>query len=134
MVIPNLQQIPARNKELGPRIRALFLPDSDQEQWGSFDYSQQEPRLVVHFASLIGEGYAGSKELIKAYEQEDADFHQAVADMASIPRSQAKTINLGIMYGMGINKLAKELGIPKVDAEAISVTIQTKSSICSKTS
>jgi DNA polymerase I-like protein with 3'-5' exonuclease and polymerase domains len=123
---PNLQQIPARNKELGPRIRALFLPDSDQEQWGSFDYSQQEPRLVVHFASLIGEGYAGSKDLIKAYEQEDADFHQAVADMANIPRSQAKTINLGIMYGMGINKLAKELGIPKNDAEAILLQYKEK--------
>jgi DNA polymerase I len=71
-------------------------------------------------------GYAGSKELIKAYEQEDADFHQAVADMANIPRSQAKTINLGIMYGMGINKLAKELGIPKVDAEAIVLQYKQK--------
>jgi DNA polymerase I-like protein with 3'-5' exonuclease and polymerase domains len=115
---PNLQQIPARNKELGPLIRSLFLPDEGC-RWGSFDYSQQEPRLVVHFASLIGEGYEGTQELIKAYEQEDADFHQTVAEMANIPRAQAKTINLGLFYGMGINKLSRELGISYEDAQSI---------------
>lgn len=115
---PNLQQIPARNKELGPLIRALFLPDIGCK-WGSFDYSQQEPRLVVHFASLIGEGYEGTQELIKAYEDEDADFHQTVAEMANIPRAQAKTINLGLFYGMGVNKLSRELGISYEDAQNI---------------
>jgi len=48
---PNLQQIPARNKDLGPLIRSLFIPESGCD-WGCFDYSQQEPRLVVHYASL----------------------------------------------------------------------------------
>ena len=48
---PNLQQIPARNKDLGPKIRSLFLPENGCK-WGCFDYSQQEPRLVVHYASL----------------------------------------------------------------------------------
>ena len=115
---PNLQQIPARNKELGPLIRSLFLPDEGCK-WGSFDYSQQEPRLVVHFASLIGEGSQGTQELIKAYEEEDADFHQTVAEMANIPRAQAKTINLGLFYGMGINKLSRELGISYEDAQTI---------------
>ncbi|NDB28912.1 hypothetical protein EB151_05105, partial [archaeon] len=114
---PNLQQIPARNKEFGPRIRSLFLPD--KQNWGSFDYSQQEPRLVVHFSSLVEGGYPGVDTLIKAYEDEDADFHQTVADMANIPRSQAKTINLGLFYGMGTNKLSRELGIPKEDAQEI---------------
>jgi DNA polymerase I-like protein with 3'-5' exonuclease and polymerase domains len=113
---PNLQQVPARNKDLGPRIRSLFIADNDC-RWGSFDYSQQEPRLVVHYASSIG--FAGSGDLIKAYEEEDADFHQTVADMAGIPRSQAKTINLGIFYGMGKNKLSRELGIDKQQAEQI---------------
>ena len=47
---PNLQQIPARNKELGPMIRSLFIPEQDCK-WGVFDYSQQEPRLVVHYAA-----------------------------------------------------------------------------------
>jgi DNA polymerase-1 len=48
---PNLQQIPARNKDLGPRIRSLFIPE-EGHTWGCFDYNQQEPRLVVHYASL----------------------------------------------------------------------------------
>ena len=113
---PNLQQVPARNKDLGPRIRSLFIADKDC-RWGSFDYSQQEPRLVVHYAASIG--FAGSDDLIKAYQDEDADFHQTVADMAGIPRSQAKTINLGIFYGMGKNKLSRELGIDKQQAEQI---------------
>ena len=107
---PNLQQVPARNKEFGKQIRSLFLPD-EGTKWGSFDYSQQEPRLVVHYASSVDSGFEGSFELIKAYETEDADFHQVVADMADIPRSQAKTINLGLFYGMGAAKLSRELGI-----------------------
>tara|TARA_R110000796_G_scaffold65155_3_gene150611 strand:- start:1778 stop:3652 length:1875 start_codon:yes stop_codon:yes gene_type:complete len=107
---PNLQQVPARNKEFGKQIRSLFLPDKGT-RWGSFDYSQQEPRLVVHYASSVDSGFEGSYDLIKAYNEEDADFHQVVADMAEIPRSQAKTINLGLFYGMGAAKLSRELGI-----------------------
>jgi hypothetical protein len=49
---PNLQQIPARNQNIGPRIRGLFLPD-EGEQWASLDFSQQEPRLAVHYASRL---------------------------------------------------------------------------------
>ena len=115
---PNLQQIPARNKEFGKQIRSLFLPD-EGKQWGSFDYSQQEPRLVVHYASSVDDGFEGSYELIKAYNDDNADFHQVVAEMADIPRSQAKTINLGMFYGMGKNKLALELGINIDQANAI---------------
>ena len=115
---PNLQQVPARNKEFGKQIRSLFLPD-EGTKWGSFDYSQQEPRLVVHYASSVDSGFEGSFELIKAYETEDADFHQVVADMADIPRSQAKTINLGLFYGMGAAKLSRELGIDTDAAKAL---------------
>ena len=110
---PNLLQIPARNKELGPRIRSLFIPEEGC-QWGCFDYSQQEPRLVTHYASL--DGLYGVDEVLDAYNDGEADFHQIVAEMASIPRSQAKTINLGLFYGMGKNKLQAELGISKEDA------------------
>jgi len=113
---PNLQQVPARNKELGTKIRSLFKPDSGL-QWGSFDYSQQEPRLVVHYASSIG--FPGSDKLVEAYEKENADFHQTVAEMAGIPRSQAKTINLGIFYGMGARKLSNELGIETDEAKLL---------------
>ena len=110
---PNLQQIPARNKDLGPRIRSLFLPE-EGHQWGCFDYNQQEPRLVVHYAALLN--LYGVDEVVHAYMEGDADFHQIVADMADIPRTQAKTINLGLFYGMGKNKLQAELGISKLQA------------------
>jgi len=115
---PNLQQLPARNKEFGPMIRGLFLPE-EGFKWGSFDYSQQEPRLVVHYASSIGEGYEGSQELVEAYANADADFHQTVADLVGIDRKQAKTIGLGLMYGMGKNKLANMLGLNFDEASAL---------------
>ena len=115
---PNLQQLPARNKEFGPIIRGLFLPE-EGFKWGSFDYSQQEPRLVVHYASSIGEGYEGSQELVEAYANADADFHQTVADLVGIDRKQAKTIGLGLMYGMGKNKLANMLGLNFDEASAL---------------
>jgi DNA polymerase I-like protein with 3'-5' exonuclease and polymerase domains len=111
---PNLQQIPARNKELGPKIRSLFIPEKGCT-WGVFDYSQQEPRLVVHYAAL--QNLYGVDEVLDAYNEGDADFHTIVADMAEIPRSQAKTINLGLFYGMGKNKLQAELGVSKDKAE-----------------
>ena len=113
---PNLQQIPARNKDLGPLIRALFVPE-EGHTWGCFDYSQQEPRLVVHYAAL--QNLYGVGDVLDAYREGDADFHTIVADMAEIPRSQAKTINLGLFYGMGKNKLQAELGISKDKAEAL---------------
>ena len=113
---PNLQQIPARNKEFGNKIRSLFLPE-EGKQWGSFDYSQQEPRLVAHYAASTNENFTGADDFIKAYHDEAADFHQIVADMAGISRTNAKTINLGLFYGMGKAKLARELGISKDAAE-----------------
>jgi len=113
---PNLQQIPARNKELGPAIRSLFIPE-EGHTWGCFDYSQQEPRLVVHYATL--QNLYGVDEVLEAYREGDADFHDIVADMAEIPRSQAKTINLGLFYGMGKNKLQAELGVSKEKAQEL---------------
>jgi len=113
---PNLQQIPARNKELGPMIRSLFIPE-DGCKWGVFDYSQQEPRLVVHYAAL--QNLYGVGDVLDAYQDGDVDFHQIVAEMAEIPREQAKTINLGLFYGMGKNKLQAELGINKEKAEGL---------------
>ena len=116
---PNLQQIPARNKELGPMIRGLFLPE-ENHTWGCFDYSQQEPRLVVHYAAST-EPICFNESVIKMVEKfknNEVDFHQTVADMAGISRSQAKTINLGLFYGMGKAKLQAELGLStKQEAE-----------------
>ena len=113
---PNLQQIPARHPELGPMIRSIFIPE-ENTKWGSFDYSQQEPRILVHYAKL--QNLTGVDEIVDAYNQGDADFHQVVADMAGIERKQAKTINLGLMYGMGKNKLMAELGLMKESAEKL---------------
>ena len=111
---PNLQQIPARNKDLGPKIRSLFIPE-EGHRWGVFDYSQQEPRLVVHYASLYK--LPSVYDVVDAYSNDSgADFHQTVADMAEIPRTQAKTINLGLFYGMGKAKLQAELGVTKEKA------------------
>ena len=114
---PNLQQIPARNKDLGPKIRSLFIPEEGCK-WGCFDYSQQEPRLVVHYASLYK--LPSVYEVIDSYKEDtNADFHQTIAEMADIPRTQAKTINLGLFYGMGKGKLQAELGISKEKAEEL---------------
>ena len=111
---PNLQQIPARNKDLGPIIRRIFIPEEKCE-WGCFDYNQQEPRLVVHFASITN--LYGVDDIVEEYKKDKADFHKIVADMADIPRSQAKTINLGLFYGMGKAKLQAQLGVSKEQAE-----------------
>ena len=113
---PNLQQIPARDKEIGPKIRSLFVPEKGHT-WGCFDYSQQEPRLVVHYATL--QNLYGVDEVLESYKGGNADFHTIVADMAEIPRYQAKTINLGLFYGMGKNKLQAELGVSKEKAEEL---------------
>ena len=113
---PNLQQIPARNKELGPMIRSLFIPENGCK-WGVFDYSQQEPRLVVHYAAL--QNLYGVSDVLDSYKDSNVDFHQIVAEMAEIPRSQAKTINLGLFYGMGKNKLQAELGINKEKSDML---------------
>ena len=103
---PNLQQIPARGK-YGNIIRSLFLPE-EGEEWASFDYSQQEPRLVVHYA--LKNGMRGAKNLAEQYQKDPTtDFHAIVAKMAKITRKQAKTINLGLFYGMGKGKLARSL-------------------------
>ena len=122
---PNLQQVPARNKDFGPKIRSLFVPEKGYK-WGSFDYSQQEPRMTVHYAASIGDGYEGSNELVEAYQNASADFHQTVADLVGIERTQAKTIGLGLMYGMGKNKLAISLGVTKDEADELIIKYNKK--------
>ena len=106
---PNLQQIPARNQIIGPLIRSLFIPEKGCK-WGIFDYSQQEPRLIVHYAAM--KTFSGASKFVEAYQEEQStDFHQLVAEMADIGRKQAKTINLGLFYGMGKGKLMSQLGV-----------------------
>jgi DNA polymerase I-like protein with 3'-5' exonuclease and polymerase domains len=112
---PNLQQVPSRNEIIGPKIRSLFLPEK-AEKWVSLDYSQQEPRLLVHYAKK--HDLEGAETLIKFFHDGE-DFHQVTANMAQISRKEAKTIGLGLMYGMGIAKLADSLDISQDQAKSL---------------
>jgi DNA polymerase I-like protein with 3'-5' exonuclease and polymerase domains len=114
---PNLQQIPARDPDTGPLIRSLFIPEEGCK-WGTFDYSQQEPRLVAHYALRFE--YDSAQVIADSYENDPStDFHQIVADMAEIDRKEAKTINLGLFYGMGKAKLQNELAVSKEKADEL---------------
>ena len=117
---PNLQQIPARDPEIKKLIRGLFLPE-ESHKWGSFDYASQEPRWLVHYcATLTGiDRHPQIDDVVTMYDEGQADFHQIVADIAGISRKQAKTVNLGLMYGMGKNKLANILDLSIEEATTL---------------
>tara|TARA_B100000424_G_C22943604_1_gene502107 strand:- start:3611 stop:5113 length:1503 start_codon:yes stop_codon:yes gene_type:complete len=117
---PNLQQIPARDPQIKSIIRGLFLPE-DGHRWASFDYASQEPRWLAHYcASISGvHRHPSIDDVVERYQNDDADFHQMVADMAGISRKDAKTVNLGIMYGMGVNKMAGVLDTTVEDAKEL---------------
>ena len=117
---PNLQQIPARDPYIKKIIRGLFIPEADCE-WGSFDYASQEPRWLVHYcATLTGiDRHPQIDDVVNLYKKGQADFHQIVADIAGIPRKQAKTVNLGLMYGMGKGKLANILDLSMEEATTL---------------
>jgi DNA polymerase I-like protein with 3'-5' exonuclease and polymerase domains len=112
---PNMQQVPARHPILAPLVRGIFVPDTGY-QYGVFDYSQQEPRVTLHYAQLLD--LPGAQEAWDQYQANPRiDYHQLVADMAlkitgvDIGRKNAKTLNLGMAYGMGKDKLAAQLGM-----------------------
>ena len=121
MYAPNLQQMPIRN-EFGSEIRKIFLPEVG-EYWASADYSQQEPRILTHFAVLNkNEGATEVKEAFK----KGLDFHKQTAEMAGIDRKLAKTIGLGVMYGMGYKKMAIDLDISPVEAKTLLNSFRAK--------
>lgn len=116
---PNLQNIPTRTAE-GKLIRNAFIAEFDE--WWKFDYSQIEYRLLAHFAS--GEG----SDLIRQAYIDDprTDYHQSTADLiekitgVKLSRSHTKNINFGLAYGMGLAKLAKDLGVSLKEAKELS--------------
>jgi DNA polymerase I-like protein with 3'-5' exonuclease and polymerase domains len=112
MYAPNLQQMPIRN-EFGSELRKIFIPEQG-EYWLSADYSQQEPRILTHFAILNKN--EGAEDVQDAFIK-GLDFHKQTAEMAGIPRRLAKTIGLGVMYGMGYKKLAVDLDISPAEAK-----------------
>jgi DNA polymerase I-like protein with 3'-5' exonuclease and polymerase domains len=131
---PNLQQLP-NYSNIGKGIRSIFMPE-EGHRWGCFDYSQQEPRLVVHYA-LATLGTTGVQSIADKYDeagenpndfdiQKAADFHSMVAEIANIDRGQAKTINLGLFYGMGKAKLQAQLGVTDQVAKNLLQTYHSK--------
>lgn len=117
---PNLQQIPSRDPVLKKMIRGIFVPEEGC-QWGSFDYSSQEPRLLVHYCAILPDNmrHPMIDEMVEQFHAGNADLHQMTADIVGVKRKQAKTINLGIMYGMGVNKMADQLGISVDEAKKL---------------
>lgn len=106
---PNMQQVPARDPEIAPLVRSLFIPEKGFP-WIKGDYKQQEPRVTVHYA--VKSKLPGADKALQQYiENPEMDYHQLVADMAKIDRPTAKTMNLGLAYGMGKKKMAVELGV-----------------------
>lgn len=120
---PNLQQQPARDPVLGPLWRAIYVPD-DGGEWACIDFSQQEPRWLVHFAEVAN--CRGAHEAAERYRQDPkTDNHDMMTIMIhgqdawdswdaktrKYHRGNAKTIYLGLCYSMGGGKLARSLGL-----------------------
>jgi DNA polymerase I-like protein with 3'-5' exonuclease and polymerase domains len=110
---PNLQNVPKEGEpedfEKPYLVRGSFVP-REGHFFYSIDYEQQEFRMMLD--------YAGEKDLIAAI-MNGADVHQATADMLGISRKFAKTINFGLLYGMGPMKLAAALGISLAEAKGL---------------
>ncbi len=112
---PNLQNIPIRTTE-GRRIREAFIPE---EGWIllSADYSQVELRVMAHMADVpaLKESFVAGEDIHKRTASEIFNvFPEMVTDEM---RRQAKTINFGVLYGMGAFSLAKDLGIGRAEAQ-----------------
>jgi len=107
---PNLQQQPARDPEIGPRWRGIYIPD-EGGTWCCQDFSQQEPRWLTHYAAISG--CTGAEAAREEYRNNpDMDNHQFMADLTGLPRKEAKNIFLGKCYGMGGAKFCRSLGLP----------------------
>lgn len=112
---PNLQNIPIRNEE-GRRIRQAFIAPHGYKIM-AVDYSQIELRIMAHLS--------GDKALLEAFQQ-GKDIHTATAaeiigvdieQVTSEQRRRAKAVNFGLIYGMSAFGLAKQLGIPRGEAQ-----------------
>ena len=114
---PPLQQMPARDEELGPLIRRCFLPE-EGEIWAKPDVAQQEFRLLVHYAVL--HELPGAREAAEVYHNKpDADFHALVAQMTALDRNSAKATNFAKIYGAGVKKMAEMIGKPVAEVAKI---------------
>jgi len=114
---PPLQQMPKRDEEIAALIRGLFLPE-EGEVWEACDYSQQEYRLIVHFAEK--RKLRKAREAAERYRRDPhTDFHSMVADMTGLARKPAKDTNFAKAYGAGIPKFAAMTNKSLEEAEEI---------------
>ena len=135
---PNMQQQPARDPEIGPMWRDIYIPE-EGDLWCSADFSSQEPRQAVHYAvkaplgnirvrdvdgewALVDADKSAEKMAEKYRTDPSTDPHQALANIimgrvaTKEERSNAKIIFLGLSYGMGGAKLCRSLGLPTIMA------------------
>jgi len=98
---PNLQNLTKKAKDNGEyKVRRCILPDNNKSTLFSIDYDQMELKLMLD--------YAGQMDMIRKIRYEGYDGHDATAELAGISRSVAKTLNFGLLYGMGIDLLASK--------------------------
>lgn len=106
---PPLQQMPSRNPKIAKLIRGLFLPN-EEEIWGALDYSQQEFRLMVHFAFICDRN--GAERAVDMYNNDpDTDFHNLASELTELPRRKAKDVNFAKAFGAGKHKFASMTGM-----------------------
>jgi DNA polymerase-1 len=112
---PNLQNIPIRTEE-GRRIRAAFVPEAGKRLIAA-DYSQIELRILAHLSGdpVLVEAFSSGQDIHTRTAAEVFDVAPAL--VSSEMRRRAKVINFGIIYGMGPQRLARELAIPLPDAQ-----------------
>ena len=109
---PNPQQVPARS-DLAPKLRALFRRE---EGWAKLDYSQQEPRLMVDYATKCG--LTGAHLVAAAYRMNPKlDYYDFLKESCGMARRDSKDATLGRMYMMGAEKFAMKNNIPLADAK-----------------
>jgi DNA polymerase-1 len=105
----------------------MFLPRPG-EVWHKADYSSQEPRITLHYAAKYD--LPGALDMAQRYYlDKETDFHQIVTDMVNaagprtkIDRDRGKTINLGVVYGLGRPKLCEQLAMEREAVDALMTT------------
>jgi len=114
----NILAISGRDEHFGLPIRELFLPYHEDEKIVCADFSNQEPRLQVHYAALLK--CQGVDQIIEAWkENPKMKYHNKVAEMTKLEYDVAKMLTLGLSYGMGVVKVANRLNISIEQAQSI---------------
>jgi DNA polymerase I-like protein with 3'-5' exonuclease and polymerase domains len=127
--MPNLQNLPSRDKILAPLTRGIFEPDAGHAQWDKYDYSQIEYRFLIHYA--CGTGAQEARDHFNA--NPDTDYHERALDLVGPEagwdlstkalrdywRKPIKNVNFGLIYGMGQAKLARQIKMDQKQARAL---------------